>query len=355
MQDRTWRRGRAFTLIELLVVIAIIAILMGLLFPAVQAAREAANKARCQNNLRQLVTAVHLFHTDHDSMPPYFGAYPPGALSIYGSWFAHLLPYIDEGTLYNFIMRDIDASGYNVPQYILHGGPPKTAAGADGSRYQVIHYNGYDFIVPDPTPPGGGGGGDGSWWEVINHGIWLDGAHEHVFKILQCPSDPTLSQNGLVYNYWGGTSYAANWNAWGDGAGSYATPPQRLGFIKDGTSNTILFGEVYQNCDRLSRIALYSWWYSDFGLNWYGQGNTRMFQVRPKPLPFPSCPLGAECCDNWRAQTGHSALQVAMADGSVRSIASGVSHNENWTSIEQTQTWDRLLLPRDNQALGNDW
>jgi prepilin-type N-terminal cleavage/methylation domain-containing protein len=354
MRCMSCRRGRAFTLVELLVVIAIIAILVGLLLPAVQAVREAANKARCQNNLRQLATAVHHFHTAHESMPPYFGAYPAGTLSIYGSWFAHLLPYVEEDPLNNFIMRDIDASGYNVPQYIFHGGPPKTVAGPPVSRYQVVEYNGYTFIIPDPTP-GGGGGGGGGWYEVINHGIWLDGAHEKIFKILQCPSDPTITDNGLVYNYWGGTCYAANWNAWGDGAGSYATPPQRLGFMLDGTSNTILFGEVYQNCDRLSRIALYSWWYSAFGLNWYGQGNTRMFQVRPKPLPFPSCPRGVECCDNWRAQTGHSALQVAMADGSVRSIAPSVSHNENWTSIEQTQTWDRLLLPRDNQALSSDW
>jgi hypothetical protein len=327
--------------------VAIIAILIGLALPAVQMARESASRMRCQNNLRQLGLGVHNFVSDRGTMPPYFGVYPAGAtMSIYGGWFAFLLPYVDQGALYQFIMNDIQSSGYNVPQYV------QTSGGSGGGTWvpgTTTEYNGYTYTT------GGYWSADGGTYEVINHGIWLDGAHNAVFKVLQCTSDPTLTNDGLVYGYWGGTNYAANWNAWGDGSNSYATQYMRLDQLRDGTANTVLFGEVYQTCDRLSRIALYSWWYSDFGLNWYGQGNTNMFQINPLPKSFPECPAGANCCDNWRAQTGHSAMQVGMADGSVRSISRNVSHNENWTDYSQTQTWDRLLLPRDQMVLGNDW
>src|SRR5262249_41083817 len=92
-------RRAGFTLIELLVVIAIIAVMIGLLVPAVQAVRESACKAHCQNNLHQLAVAVHNFQSDRGTMPCYFGAMPAGSnTSPYGGWFAHLLPYVEENS-----------------------------------------------------------------------------------------------------------------------------------------------------------------------------------------------------------------------------------------------------------------
>src|SRR5712671_3528288 len=90
------RPRRGFTLIELLVVIAIIGILVALLLPAVQAAREAARRMQCGNNTKQLALAMHNYHD-------VYGSFPPGRTSSNISAHAHLLPYIEQGNLYQLV------------------------------------------------------------------------------------------------------------------------------------------------------------------------------------------------------------------------------------------------------------
>ena len=92
---------RAFTLVELLVVIAIIGILIALLLPAVQAAREAARRAQCSNNLRQLGVAAHHYHDANRHLPPGIGYYPTTNHGVFGTYFFYLLPYIEQGNLYD--------------------------------------------------------------------------------------------------------------------------------------------------------------------------------------------------------------------------------------------------------------
>jgi prepilin-type N-terminal cleavage/methylation domain-containing protein len=93
-------RRLAFTLIELLVVIAIIAILIGLLLPAVQKVREAAARMQSANNLKQLGISTHSFYTTNGVAPPMFGTVPAGGASMAGgSVFYNLLPYLEQEPL----------------------------------------------------------------------------------------------------------------------------------------------------------------------------------------------------------------------------------------------------------------
>jgi prepilin-type N-terminal cleavage/methylation domain-containing protein/prepilin-type processing-associated H-X9-DG protein len=380
-----WSRN-AFSLIELLVVIAIIAILIGLLIPAVQKVHEAAGNAQCKNNLKQLVLATRNFEQSNGTLPPYFGIHPwKGAgppfpwqnyHAVYGGWFVHLLPYIEQGTLYNRINGEIQASGMNesTGSYANNGSGATTSTMTETVAQNGVSYTYQLTTTTYKSPPSG--------YSSSSHGIWIDGVHEQTFPMMRCPLDPTVISNGLVYNYWGGTSYLANWNAFSNSMGTgtsiagmwsmndwgFWTPAQPLSTITDGLSQTILFGEGYQTCDNVGRIALYSWNYHNFGLTPplnnatiisndgtfpsgvvyapNGLPNTLKFQTRPMGQPHATCPVGENCCDSWRAQSGHSAgMNVGLADGSVRMVSSNVSQD----------TWNRAMLPSDNKMLGSDW
>src|SRR5437879_9053270 len=107
---RLFKRWRGFTLIELLVVIAIIAVLVGLLLPAVQKVREAANRIKCANNLKQIGLACHNYHDVHCSFPPGYRAWPssdPMAVSPGWGWSVFLLPFLEQENLRRSIQLNL--------------------------------------------------------------------------------------------------------------------------------------------------------------------------------------------------------------------------------------------------------
>jgi len=148
------RMRRGFTLIELLVVNAIIAILVGLLLPAVQNAREAARRTQCRNNLKQIGLAMHNYHTSHNTFPPGYvsgAAYP--ATTNGWSWCAMLLPSLDQGNLYDTInMRlpvedpaNLPAATNSIPVFLC----PSDQIGA--GTFQITDAVG-NVVIPAAAP-----------------------------------------------------------------------------------------------------------------------------------------------------------------------------------------------------------
>src|SRR5436305_1614175 len=237
---RSIRRSRAFTLIELLVVIAIIAVLIGLLLPAVQKVREAASRMKCQNNLKQIGLACHNYESTFGYLPP-----PKGTVKINdvvksndASPQALILPYVEQASKYNQFnfnyttWNDLSLATGNYTT------DPTTGLGINMlARSQDIPF----FLCPsDPS-------------EMRRPADWADTGN----------NDPTKYPEGrLSYMACNGTTSSfvptsANAASWNLRAGIFAvvgTPNQILKGVPitgvaDGTSNTALFAEVMRGTE----------------------------------------------------------------------------------------------------------
>ncbi|VTT98046.1 Uncharacterized protein OS=Pirellula staleyi (strain ATCC 27377 / DSM 6068 / ICPB 4128) GN=Psta_4679 PE=4 SV=1: SBP_bac_10: SBP_bac_10 [Gemmataceae bacterium] len=284
---------RAVSLVEVLVVVAILAILIGLMLPAVQKVREAAGRARCGNNLKQIGLALHQFAGDHDGRLPVVDGHPDGPAPNCGVQMA-VLPYLEQWWIY--------------------------AAHSAGT-------------LDEPPPITG----------------------------LRCPADPTLNPEINLFV----TSYAAN-------AQVFAGAPTLHATFADGASNTIAFAEHYafacgaspetgatftiDTIGRTSGQGPRRATFADGGPILNGQAYFDKYPVTSGSPPtsvasfFPEVtfqvapPLNG--CGYTVAQTPHpGGMVVALADGSVRTLAGGMAPTTYWAAV----------TPAAGESAGADW
>jgi prepilin-type N-terminal cleavage/methylation domain-containing protein len=291
-------RRTAFTFIELLVVLAIIAILIGLLLPAIQKVRETAAKIKCGNSLHQIILASHQAHDVNLSLPPGLGYWP--GQNAYGTYHFHLLPFLEQNALYQ------------------------------ESYYSGVYFVGNNQVFAQPV------------------------------QAFVCPSDPSVPPTGqatdLIGNSWGVSTYAVNVQVvcqvtatgYIDSSQQYAT---LAASFPDGTSNTILLSEKYAQCFDNNYPAGGNFWgffytgsnlqpyHPGFEISWnsYSYGPTSKFLVQPNPYNGG--------CDPTLASSPHiGGIQIALADGSVRFLSANVT----------MYTWWYLCTPAGGEILSSD-
>ena len=352
------RIRKAFTLVELLVVIAIIGILVGLLLPAVQAARAAARRMQCSNNVKQLALAVH----NHESTFKKLPAWALATSSEFSSAHFQLLPYIEQTALYqqangiSYNVRTMKVPGFACPDdptlsaggftsdainYTPNGGAVARTS-VNGVPYGGTTYalNGLAFTATMSLGhPTGQGGTLSKMSDGTSNTVLI--SERMAFCAGQffptATATPRLAAGSVTWSIWarGGKNAASNWN---DGAPAATALTTNNTAGPDGYTwwDCPLFDAVYRTTTNTNagpgpRTD------PNFRQNWDGGVvNPGGIQANPRP----------HFCDYRRLQAMHGGVMTAgLGDGSVRAISSSIS----------ALTLQRVSQPDDGQVLGGDW
>lgn len=319
-------RKKGFTLIELLVVIAIIGVLVALLLPAVQQAREAARRSQCRNNLKQIGLALHNY------MDQTGGVFPRGAYVKQGlgcccsnnDWYpghtvhTMLLPFLDQGPLYNqynfstrFDNNLTDVIGKKLPVYLCPSAAKATVQAATAGLGMASSPYPPPATTPSVAPHNYPGAGTLHGWGG-------------------CGRHGDSRQNGV---------FAQRWGIQEEGGGP-ADPAMTLQGVPDGLSNTMAFSETAQGLPTLVDGADNPTWADYRGKGWADPWyNSTLYSIGPLSTPnsrvsqYP----GYSASNATSYHTG--GVHVAFLDGRVQFISNNINGN-TWFAIGTPQTRD---------------
>lgn len=348
------RKTRGFTLIELLVVIAIIAILVAILLPAVQKAREAANKSRCLNNIKQMALGMHNYHDTHNVFPPgqivtqwintnggptlpqYVNPIEAYSnIQTFGyqgtSWMFHLLPYIEQNNVYQMFVPGFNVfgnseysfnNGVNSPWFFSGTAPAQVnipmfycpSRRSNLGNTGTFSHNKYidtDAPVRLFSPPGLSGGGtdyagcagSGLLFNDISRSLWdLTG--------LQLQAANT----GVTFNY---NQRAANIGMF------YSNSSVRMGDLKDGTTQTIMIAEA-ERFETLKVLPQNRTIYQIASDGWAWGGPATLFSTFDGPNKRNNYAYAGSPHDD--------VCLIGLADGSARPVTQSIGLNI-WQSL----------------------